>query len=71
VFVGIGGNIKASHGPKEEDAQMYEPYLRAPSGEMEMVVRTAGDANLLAPALRSAVRAVDPDRPIEACGSMP
>ena len=43
---------------------MYEPYLQAPSEEMQIAVRAAGDANLLAPALRSAVWAVDPDQPI-------
>ena len=62
--MGIAGNIKASYGPKEEDAQMYEPYLQAPSREMEIAVRAASDANLLAPALRSAVWSVDPDQTI-------
>jgi len=63
-IVGIAGNNKAFYGPKEEDPQMYEPYLQAPSGEMQIAVRAAGDANLLAPALRSAVWSVDPDQPI-------
>jgi len=44
---------------------MYEPYLQVPpEPEMELAVRAAGDANLLAPALRSAVWSVDPDQPI-------
>ena len=63
-IVGIAGNIKASYDRKEEDAQMYEPYMQAPSGEMQIAVRGAGDANLLAPALRSAVSFVDPDQPV-------
>jgi putative ABC transport system permease protein len=64
-IVGIAGNVKASYGPKEEDAQMYEPYLQvSPSEEMQIAVRAAGDANLLAPALRSAMWSVDPDQPV-------
>jgi putative ABC transport system permease protein len=44
---------------------MYEPYLQAPSeSEKQIAVRAAGDANLLAPALRSAVWSADPDQPI-------
>ena len=43
---------------------MYEPYAQAPSGEMQIAVRAFGDANLPAPALRSAVSFVDPDQPV-------
>jgi predicted permease len=63
-IVGIVGNVKAFYGPKQEDAQMYEPYLQVPEPEMHILVRAAGDASLLAPALRSAVWSVDPDQPI-------
>ena len=36
----IAGNIKSSFGPKEEDAQMYEPYPQAPSeSDMRIAVR--------------------------------
>jgi predicted permease len=64
-IVGIAGNIKTSYGPKEEDAQVYESYLQVPMDpEMWIAVRAAGDANLLAPALRSAVWSVNPDQPV-------
>jgi putative ABC transport system permease protein len=64
-IVGITENIKAFFGPKEEDAQMYEPYVQAPpEPEMQIAIHTAGDANLLAPSVRSAVWSVDPDQPI-------
>jgi len=63
-IVGIVANIKASYNPKEEDAQMYESYLQAPSGEMRIAVRAAGDANLVTASLRSAVSSVDSDQPI-------
>jgi putative ABC transport system permease protein len=64
-IVGMAANIKAFFGPKEEDAQMYEPYLQAPpEPQMQIAIRAAGDANLLAPAVRNAVWSVDPDQPI-------
>jgi putative ABC transport system permease protein len=64
-IVGIVGNIKASYGPKEEDAQVYESYLQVPTEpEMWIAVRAPGDVNLLARALRSAIWSVDPDQPI-------
>jgi putative ABC transport system permease protein len=65
-IVGVAGNIKAGYGPpREEDAQIYESYLQVrPDPEMYIVVRSAGDTNSAARALRSAVRSVDPDQPI-------
>jgi putative ABC transport system permease protein len=64
-IVGIVGNIRASYGAREADAQMYEPYLQAsPEAEMQLAVRAAGDANLLTPGLRSVVSSMDPDQPI-------
>jgi putative ABC transport system permease protein len=64
-IVGIVGNIKASYGPKEEDAQIYESYLQVPAdAEMWLAARAAGDANPLASALRNAVWSVDRDQPV-------
>ena len=64
-IVGLAGNIRGSYVPKEEDAQMYEAYLQVPTDpEMWVLARAAGDANRLAPALRSAIWAVDPGQPI-------
>ena len=65
-IVGIVGNIKASYRPKEEDAQVYESYLQEPTMDPEMwiAVRTAGDANAAARALRSAVWAMDRNQPV-------
>ena len=63
-IVGIVGNVKASYGPKEQDAQIYESYLQVPADpEMWLAVRAAGDANFLAPALRRTVWSVDRDQP--------
>jgi len=63
--VGIVGNIKAGFGQREEDAQIYESYLQVrPDPEMYISVHAGGDTNSAARALRSAVKAVDPDQPI-------
>jgi len=64
-IVGIVGNIKGSFGPKEDDPQIYEPYLQVPMDpEMWLDVRAAGDPNRLARTLRSVIWSVDPDQPI-------
>jgi putative ABC transport system permease protein len=64
-IVGVVGNIRASYGVREEDAQMYEPYLQAASEpDMVLAVRAAGDAALLAPELRRAVWSIDQDQPV-------
>jgi len=64
-IVGVVGNIKSFYGPKEEDAQVYEPYLQVPTEpEMWLTLSATGDSNLPARALRSAVWSVDPDQPI-------
>ncbi len=63
-IVGIVPDIRASFGSKEEDPQMYVPYLQAPAAGVKCLVRAAGDANALGPALRRAVWSVDADQPI-------
>jgi len=64
-IVGIVGNIRTSYGPKEEDEQIYEPFLQAPSvTNPQIVALAASDGSSLATELRSAVWSVDPDQPI-------
>ncbi|HKW99046.1 MAG TPA: ABC transporter permease [Bryobacteraceae bacterium] len=64
-IVGVAGNIKASYGPKDEDPQIYEPYLQAPmEPEMWLAARVSGDPNLVARGLRRAVWSVDPNQPV-------
>jgi putative ABC transport system permease protein len=64
-IVGIAGNVKTFYGPKEEDAQVYEPYLQVPpEREMWLAVRTAGREDVPASALRSAIASIDSDQPI-------
>ena len=43
---------------------LYLPTGQAPTGNGSILVRTSGDPRVLAPALRAAVRAVDPEVPL-------
>ncbi len=62
-IVGIVAAIRASFGPKDEDPQIYEPYLQAPATSAKCLVR-ARDPGALASALRRAVWSLDADQPI-------
>jgi putative ABC transport system permease protein len=63
TVVGVVGNIP--HNPYDRDFRhmMFVPYQQAPQLWMDLGVRTAGDPLRLAPAVLSAIRAVDPEVP--------
>ncbi len=64
TVVGVAAHVRNA-GPQEEgEPQIYLPYLQRPQGPLFVVARAAGEPAALAPALRRAVRAVDPDQPI-------
>jgi putative ABC transport system permease protein len=64
-IVGIVPDIRASFGARrDEDPQIYEPYLESPPASVTCVVRTARDPSTMATALRRAVWSVDADLPI-------
>ena len=49
---------------------VYRPYAQWASGPMTLVVKTAQDSAALGPAVRSTIRAMDPDLPILAMRTM-
>jgi putative ABC transport system permease protein len=65
TIVGVAGDIHQSALERSMQPIMYLSYLQAPNREMNVAVRTAGDALRQAPAATAAVRAVDPEQPIE------
>jgi putative ABC transport system permease protein len=69
-IVGIIPDVKASFGPKENDPQIYVPYLQIRSADVACMVRVAGDPNALAAGLRRAVWSVDPDQPVGEVGTI-
>ena len=48
----------------DPDPIAYLPFRTDPRGFMNLLVRSAGDPNLMTPILREEVRAVDPDLPL-------
>jgi predicted permease len=63
-IVGVVGDAKYNALREPAPATVYFPYLQSPVGPMAVVVRTAGDPASVMPAIREAVRAVDPNVPI-------
>jgi hypothetical protein len=44
--------------------QTYLAFSQSPVSQMHVVIPTRGDASSLGPAIRAAVRAVDPNQPV-------
>ncbi|MEO8200946.1 MAG: ABC transporter permease [Gemmatimonadota bacterium] len=66
TVVGIVSNEEGESGPGREAAPYaYVPLSQSPDRPIHFMVRTAGDPMAMAPSLRSAVREVDPDLPVE------
>jgi putative ABC transport system permease protein len=68
--VGLVGDILQAGLDTDPRAELYLPAAQAPILANWLLVRTAGDPRRLAPAVRQAVRAVDPDVPIVDVSSM-
>lgn len=49
---------------RDADAEMYSPHAQQPFPYMSLVVRAGGDPMSLAPAVRRAIREVDPEQPV-------
>ena len=63
-IVGILRDAKYNNVREPVPATIYTPYQQGYSGSVAFEVRTAGDPLAAVPAVREAVRAVDPDVPI-------
>jgi putative ABC transport system permease protein len=70
-IVGIVHDVKSWPLNFADDPEIYEPYSQHPATEMALVVRSAGDANSLAPGLREAVWSLDREQPVGSVLSMP
>ncbi len=69
TLVGIVAEVRATL-PNEPPATAYYPYWQRPPGGVSLVVRTSADAGGLAGALRTALRAEDPQLPIPSIRTM-
>jgi putative ABC transport system permease protein len=64
TVIGVVGDVYHQGVDKEIRPAVYLSYRQAPPGQMWLAVRGAVDALSLAPAVRSAVQAVDPALPV-------
>ena len=63
TVVGICGNTIDDWFDSRNEPTMYLPVAQAPDAHVNLVARTSGDPTVLAPALRAALAAVDPEQP--------
>ncbi len=63
-IVGVAGDVKSAGLKAASEPAYYVPATQAPLQDMTFLVRTHGDPAALAPALRNAVWAIDPNQPI-------
>jgi putative ABC transport system permease protein len=63
TVVGICGNTIDDWFDSRNEPTMYLPAAQRPDAHVNLVARTTGDPTALAPALRAALAAVDPEQP--------
>jgi predicted permease len=70
TVVGVVEDARPGAMDREPLPVVYRPYVQWASGPMTLVMRTAVDSATLAPAVRSTIRAMDPNLPILATRTM-
>jgi putative ABC transport system permease protein len=65
TVVGVVGNVRHFSLDTDFEPEVYLPYTATVWPRMALLVRAAGDPTRLAQPIASAVRAVDPDLPLE------
>jgi putative ABC transport system permease protein len=64
TVVGISGDIIHEWFSRRNYPTIYRPYRQAPSRDMALLIRTAGNPSTFVPAAKAAMRAVDPAQPM-------
>ena len=64
TIVGISQDLRHNGLEQEVQPEFYLPESQAPSGDVNIALRSTADPNLLANAMRKAVLAVDPQQPL-------
>jgi putative ABC transport system permease protein len=70
TIVGVVGDIEHSVIDRDLSPAVYLPFAQSPEREMDLAIRTEGDAASLAPAVRDAIRKLDPEQPITNLNTM-
>jgi putative ABC transport system permease protein len=63
-IIGVAGDVRANGLQKVPGQIVYIPYWYRDRNAMSLVMRTSTDAGSLAPAVRAAVRQLDPELPV-------
>jgi putative ABC transport system permease protein len=63
--VGVVADVRQRGAGERVMPQLYAPYAQRATRSVRLVVRSAGDPSLLGPSIRSAIRALDANLPIE------
>jgi putative ABC transport system permease protein len=63
TIVGVVADTRRAGVERPVRPESYQPYTQDP-GSMTLLVRTPGEPSAMAPALRAAVRGLDPDQPL-------
>jgi putative ABC transport system permease protein len=69
-IVGIAGDVKYYDFGEAPRPEIYWPYAQSPDGFFSVVVRTRGDPEAIAPALRGAIWSIDTETPLSEVRSM-
>jgi len=70
TIVGVAGAVGDRSPARAPRPEMYVPDAQPPPATIALVVRTEAEPMALLPALRSAVRAIDPDQPLASVRTM-
>jgi len=70
-IVGVVGNVKTHSQSGRDDPQVYEPFLQRPISSFSLIIRAAGDPNILVSALRNNIAQIDAELPLAQVMSMP
>jgi predicted permease len=65
-IVGLAGDVKNSGLAIDPQPQIYLPFPQLAWGNMNLIVRTAGDPHTMISSVRAQVAAIDPDQPVTA-----
>ena len=69
TVVGVVADTRRAGVDSPVFTESYQPYTQEPRS-MSVLIRTAGEPTALAPALRAAVRELDPDQPVARVASL-
>lgn len=69
-IIGIVGDVRGVSLESTPRPSVYLPYWHAFVGQASLTVRTAGDPNAIVPALRAAIRQLDPEMAVPAFESV-